>query len=321
MRTYVQLSRQERYRIHLLHAGGVSRAAIAREVGRCKSTISRELRRNTRPGEVYLPDTAVALSRRRKFKGYFKITRHPTVRDYIIEKLRSGWSPEQIAGRMCYEDWPVRVCAETIYRFIYHSSPGRRFELFQLLCKGKPRRTRHRERRRRSPIPNRLSITTRPAEANARDELGHLEADLMMFGRHRQNVLTLIDRKSRLLAAFCNESRRSVTTITALKNHLEGIPTDERRTVTFDNGVEFAKHQRLQALGVQTYFCDPYASWQKGSIENANGIIRRYLPKKSDPSGLTQLQLDCIVENVNTTPRKILGWRTPLEAHHCCTSN
>jgi IS30 family transposase len=222
---------------------------------------------------------------------------------------------------MCYEEWPVRVCAETIYRFIYHSSPGRRFELYQLLCKGKVRRARRRDRRPRGPIPNREPISARPADADARQELGHLEADLMMFGRHRQNLLTVIDRKSRLLAAFCNESRRSVTTMNALKTHLAGLPAAERRTVTFDNGVEFAKHQRLQGIGVQTYFCDPYASWQKGSIENANGIIRRYLPKKFDPAGLTQLQLDCIVENINTTPRKILEWRTPLEVHYRCTSN
>ena len=279
-----------------------------------------------------MPDTAEHLAWRRKFKCYHKILHNPKLRDYIIAKLRLGWSPENISGRLktdqaeaaLVEAW---VCHETIYSFIYKSKISLRFGLYQLLCKAKPRRAKRGNRKNKGKIPNRTSIHTRPPPANDRSENGHFEADLVMFGRHRKNLVTLIDRKSRFLNAFCNDNKNSIQTISHIKDYMNKLKNSYRTplSVTFDNGLEFSKHGDLHSIGISTFFCDPYSSWQKGSIEHANGIIRRYLPKNHDPSNLNQSTLDQIINNINNTPRKILGFKTPTEAFFLqlnrCTSN
>jgi IS30 family transposase len=317
---YKQLSTEEREKIYLGLAQGISLAEIGRQIGRDKSCISREVRRNKKAGSGYLPDTADNLAYQRKFKCHHKIMHNPKLRDYIIAKMRIGWSPEAISGRLrtdkveaaLVECW---VCHETIYSFIYKSDISLKFGLYQLLCKAKPRRSRRGCRKNRGKIPDRISIHNRPPPASKRAEYGHYEADLVMFGRHKKNLITLIDRKSRYLAAFCNDNKNSTQTISYIKDYMKKLKTTKQKplTITFDNGLEFSKHNSLHSIGIKTFFCDPYSSWQKGSIENANGIIRRYLPKSYDPSNLTQSLIDQIIDNINNTPRKILGYKTPAE--------
>jgi IS30 family transposase len=316
---YGQLAAGEREKIFLLLAEGISLSGIGRALGRDKSTISREVKRNRKSGAGYLPDRAGKLAYKRKFKCYHKILHNPELRDYIIAKLRIGWSPEAISGRLKSDPLEAKrvggwVCHETIYSFIYKSDISLRFGLYQLLCKAKPRRAKRGNRKNRGRIIDRVSIHYRGPPANDRSESGHFEADLVMFGRHRKNLITLIDRKSRFLSAFCNDNKNSDATIKHIKDHMLKQPKLSAKSVTFDNGLEFSKHQQLHSLGIDTFFCDPYSSWQKGSVENANGIIRRYLPKNYDPTYLNQSLLDHIINNINNTPRKILGFKTPAEA-------
>ena len=269
-KNYEQLSCAEREEIFRLLRGGISRRKIAESLGRSPSTISREIRRNS-SYLGYLPDSAQRKSEERRVSGVFKIDRYPQLKSALLNGLEKRWSPEQIAAT-CYGK--VTFCHETIYRYIYHAPWAVKFELHQFLWREKPRRSKRKYRKSRSKIQNRISIHKRNENINNRKHFHHWEADLVHFGKEKQNLITAIERKSRFLLIVNNPDGKNAANVAQRLG--KRIAPFKPKSITLDNGLEFAQHTELPA---KTYFCDPYSSWQKGSVENANGLIRKFLPK------------------------------------------
>ena len=310
---YRQLDLDERIELSRHHDAGKALSEIARIMDRHPATIGRELKRNSLPKGGYKPASAdrIALSRRRRLS---RIERLSPLRDHVSDHLAMGWSPEQIAGRLRLEGYQHRVSHESIYRFIYRW-PVRREKLHRYLPRAKARRGRRYFKRRREPIPGRQSIHERGQAINNRTEFGHWEGDLMQFRTQRGSLVTLVERQTRLTLADPLPSKTAEATATTLSGSFAALPEAARRSITFDNGPEFARHHRLQEdLAMQTFFCDPHSPWQRGSIENANGILRRDLPRKTELSDYSHQDIHDIVWAINTTPRKCLGFLTPAEA-------
>lgn len=219
-----------------------------------------------------------------------------------------GWTPEQIVGGMELEKTEHRTSIESICRHVY-SPEGRRAGLPRLLAQRKARRGRRRRNGRREPlIPNRVPVHQRPTKAHLRTEFGHWEGDLVHFRRQRDILLTLQERTTRLTLARRILSKDAKLTASAIVAELGALPAKARRTITHDNGGEFAAHQIVTArTGIRAYFCDPHSPWQRGGIENANGLLRRDLPRKVNLSSYTDDDLDAVIWNLNSTPRKCLG--------------
>ena len=307
---YSHIELNERCEIYRLHADGISRRRIAATLGRSPSTISRELRRNALPKSGYKPASADRIAMARKRRGS-KIERLSALKTYVLDGLAMERTPEQISGRLRLEQSEHTVSTETIYAWIY-GPDGRRQKLHRLLPKSKSRRGRRARRARREPpIPNRLPIHMRPTKAHLRSETGHWEGDLMHFAGQRAALLTCVERTSRFLLTTRLQDKKSKTTIDALTHLLGSIPRSIRKTITLDNGGEFYQHQRLP---VRAFFCDPHAPWQRGSIENTNGVLRRSLPRKININNYSDQDINDIMWTYNTTPRKCLGFLTPLEA-------
>jgi IS30 family transposase len=313
---YGQLSLEERVEIYRLHAAGRSQNKIASALDRAPSTISRELRRNSRATKVwpggYEPVRAQQLAeRRRQWDGRFKLARQTDLRNSVGKSLAMGHSPEQIAGRLARQHGRVIISHESIYRFIYHRA-AQKDSWYRLL----PRHKRARGRQRRSSasfIKQRRSITERPAQG--REAPGHWEADFMLFARRGQGLLVLHERQTRFSMVRHQVDRKAVRTARTIARQLGKLPQAMRKTISFDNGNEFAEHHRLhQAIGVQTFFCDPHSPWQKGGVENSIGRLRRSLPRKTDLNLLTAAALQRHVQRLNDTPRKCLDFQTPAEA-------
>ena len=318
---YDQLCDAERKAIARLHAAGQSKNQIAELLKRHPSTISREIRRNSLPSRHwpagrYDAVRAIELTRRRRRRGRgHKLARQPALRGLVWDFLAMGWSPEQIAGRLALEHGRTVVSHESIYRFVYHRTAQKDY-WNRLLPRHKHRRGRA-GRRGASPvhfIPQRVPISERPSAANDRAEPGHWEADLMLFRIYGQAVLVAHERSSRLIRIVRQPSKAAAPVLDSLATLFKRIPRPLRRSITFDNGSEFALHHQLAARrGLKTFFCDPHSPWQKGGIENAIGRLRRPLPRKSDLAAITQLHLDELTRRYNNTPRKCLDFRTPQE--------
>ena len=321
--SYVHLGLEERRRIHHLREAKVPVAEIAAVLGRHRSTIHREIARNwwhdveVPQAEGYWPLTAQDLAVRRR-RAMAKLERHAELRDAVVDRLRAGWSPEQIAGRLRVEPAArQRLCHETIYRFVY-SSRGRSEELARYLPE---RRRRRRPRLARKPrgavFPEHAAIRHRPEAVGQRAEFGHWEADLMIFRREHglANVTTLVERRSRYVVLLRNNDRQSKPIVNKLIEALAPLPAEARRSVTFDRGSEFAAWRALgPGLGARAWFCDPQAPWQKGTVENTNRRARRWLPRDTDVLSVPDRAIGGLRDRLNATPRKCLGWRTPAEA-------
>lgn len=276
---YDQLSARERIEIDLLRREGLSRRAIAARLGRSPATISRELNRNAQPTKQwrgpYDGERAQRLAaRRRQWDARLKMARQPDLASHVRQHLAMGLSPEQIAGQLAREEADMRISHESIYRFIYHRARQHDRSWYRLLPRAKPRRGRFPRRGGSlvNLIKHRVPIALRPQAVAERCEPGHWEGDLMTFRRNRQAVLVLHERLSRFTSAFRLADKTADTAIAQMIAVFGSLPKSLARSVTFDNGGEFARHYRLnQQLGIQTYFCDPHAPWQKGGIENAIG--------------------------------------------------
>lgn len=308
MKGYKQISYDERVKIGQMKQSGKSISRIASALGRNRSTISRELHRNQAPPGEYWPDTAQNLALKRCARDK-KLDRLDPLRKFIMNQISSfGWTPEQIAGYLKdrQTDLPY-VSHETIYAWIYGPS-AKKYKLYKSLPRHKSRRGLRKSKGAGvSRIPNRTSIEQRPPEAAT--EFGHWEADLMAFSKNTQHIVVLRERQSGLvLSQRLNNKTASETYLSISK--LFRNNSISPKSITFDNGGEFAKHDLLDT---QTYFCDPYASWQKGGIENSNGRLRRDLPRSMDIWSLEEDDFDEVIFNHNNTPRKMLGWYTPLE--------
>ena len=323
-KTYKQFTLEERVRLDLMLKDGQSNAAIAKALGRSRSTIGREIGRNSRATNQYPagydPRRAdERADRRRRWDARFKLSRDPALQAYVRERLEAGFSPELIAGQLRLQHGCCVISYESIYRFVYHRSAQKDY-WHQLLPRRKSRRGQLRQRGGRNPmdhIQDRVSIHERPAEADTRATPGHWEGDLMLFSRYGQAVLVTHERTSRLLIASRQPNKASEPVATRLLLQFQGLPPQLRRTLTVDNGTEFAQHYRLnRELGMATYFCDPHSPWQKGGIENAIGRMRRRLPRKTDLATLSPTGLNRLVATYNHTPRKCLGFRTPAQVFH-----
>jgi len=315
-RSYNQLSLDDRCEIARLSANGSSIRQIAAALDRSPSTIARELKRNSGVQVGYRPSYANQQSRARRWKGS-RLERDESLRAAVMERLASGWSPEQIAGRLAREQGRKVISYESIYRFIYAQlARTKDYRWRRCLPRGKSKRG-CRGRKGGSPasfIEGRVSVAKRPREASDRRTCGHWEADLMMFAKYGQAILTVHERKSRLLLAIRLTSKAARGVARHLINLFAAIPQSLRQTVTFDNGTEFARHLALSSLAIETFFCDPYAPWQKGGIENAIGRMRRFMPRKTDLATLPSNRFRQFVAAYNNTPRKCLDFRTPAES-------
>jgi transposase, IS30 family len=312
---YQQLSLEDRCTIARLHAEGRALRQIAAALDRAPSTVSREINRNITRQTGYRPAYAEDQTRARRWKGA-RLDRLPELRERVLDRLRDGWSPEQIAGRLALETGASVISHETIYRFIYaqltrtNDSTWRNY-----LPRAKTRRG-YRGHKGGSPanfIKDRVSIAQRPADAEDRSNTGHWEADFILFSKYGQAVLTLHNRSSRILFAVRPSNRAAAPTAQTLIALLEPLPGSFRKTITFDNGTEFAHHNELHSIDIQTFFCDPHAPWQKGGVENAIGRMRRFLPRKTDLATLQNQDFNAMLQAYNNTPRKCLGYKTPAE--------
>lgn len=308
----------ERARIDTLLQQGKSNSDIARALNRHPSTIGRELKRNT-PGKAYRAEEAQGLYRERRYdcRPKRKLD-HGPLRAQVKARIGDlGHTPEQVAGRLPldYPDDPrMRISHEAIYQAIYGDHSMR--YLIQALPQARPkRRKKGQGKSRRGPlIPNRVGIEERPAHIEKRAEPGHWEGDTIVGKEQDGFILTQVERMSGLLVAVKTPTKQAAEMAQAAIASLLDLPISWVKTITYDNGSEFAHHETIaRALGVGIYFAAPYASYQRGTNENTNGLIRRHLPKGTRFRTLTQRQLDLVVQQINNTPRKRLGYRTPNE--------
>ena len=307
----MQIQSNERDKIAVWFGSGLSVREIGRRLGRNPSTISRELKRN-RWSDGYQAIQAQRTSRLRK--SHTNKT-HPQKADwvysYVLEKLKDGWSPEQISGRLELEKGQKVIHWETIYRWVHLPEYESKRLWEYLTLKRKKRHKKYGRKVQRVRIPNRVSIHLRDKSIETRKSFGHWEGDSVIGRQTKGKVIhTEVERKTRYLQAIIINSKSSRDTLEAQKQIFTKLPA---KTITMDNGLEFAKHEELNKLSIKTYFADPYCSGQRGTNENTNGLIRRYLPKKTNFENLDQDELNDIVFEINNRPKKVLKFSTPFE--------
>lgn len=304
----------ERLEISILLKKEYSHHDIARELGCSQSSVSREIKRN-RVRKRYDPRQArVKARQRRRYSKYqgMKVREHPALQIFIIKKMKEGWTPDEIAGRLKSgrRSFPS-ISAKGIYKWLY-SVYGQKY--CPLLCSQQLKPKKRRPKTERSMIPNRRGIEKRPEEANNRTEYGHAETDTAVSGkRHdsRHALAVLHERKARYVRLRKIPNMKPTSMTRALKRMAKDLTL---RTITYDNGIENRDHETVAAaLKVQTYFCNPYHSWEKGGVENTIGRIRRYLPKGSNLADYSDADIARIEHWLNHTPRKCLNWKTPYE--------
>jgi transposase, IS30 family len=319
---YGHLTLVERRLIFRLWEAKADIRQIAERLGRHRSTIYREVRRNwyddTEAPRMsgYFPTVAHdATARRRRQLG--KLHRDQALASEVVAKLKQAWSPEQIAGRMRREgSTSGTLCHETIYRYVYGPA-GRDSGLYRLLpSRRRKRRARYARKPRGLYIPEENTIKRRPEEISGRASFGHWECDLVGFRKEfgKYKLTTLVERFSRYTCLSLNASRHSVGVISGVGKDLALLPPPCRQSVTFDRGTEFSAYPLLKrTLGVESYFCAPQAPWQKGTVENTNGRLRRFLPLDTDIANTRAEELSALACQMNATPRKCLGYKTPAE--------
>lgn len=319
MQTKTHLTLPEREKIEWLRRLKTGIREIGRRIGRCHSVISRELRRNKGGQTRYTAKKAAEVEgKRRHRRRGMKLEKNLLLHDHVARELRDGMSPDVIAGRMKIKPPPVlrgaTISTESIYHFIYEGE-GRSEGLYHLLPHRRPRRQKQGCRKaQKSRIPERISIHARDAEVATRTSFGHWESDTVIYSKQRSVLSVQIERATRLLRFHKAPTKSAEDTEHAIRKTVESLPAKAFLTMTFDNGTEGARHTIIRdEYDIHTYFCDAYASWQKGAVENVNRIIRRYLPKTKDLSVLTDREIYDIQETINDTPRKCLGYRTPNE--------
>lgn len=315
---YHHLSTQERDRLAVLRAQGRSLRAIAAELGRSAGALSRELRRNRswvryKRRWDYYPHNAQKKARERLSARHLRPRlKNAAVHQEVAELLERRWSPELIAGRLkrTHPELPS-LSPETIYQWIYRHRP----DLAEHLARAHPkRRRRWNAHQHRVRIPRRISVWQRPADVQARQVPGHWETDLVI-GSGRTVLQVLVERQSRYTRLSLVRQKTASACRASLTQLLGSIPAALRRSITYDNGSENYEHLLLnEDFGLQSYFCEPYHSWEKGTVENTNGLIRRFIPKQTNLDTLNLTSLVQLENWLNDRPRKILNFQTPREA-------
>jgi transposase, IS30 family len=320
-RAAVRLSACEREEISRGLAAGESLRCIAGRLGRAPSTVSREVARNGGDRRYRAGDSDRAAWARASRPKLCKLATNQRLRQAVAGKLGEDWSPQQIAGWLVREfpDEPeMRVSHETIYLTLFVQSRGalKRELATHLRTRRMMRRSKTHTARGhgRGQIVDAIAISERPAEVEDRAVPGHWEGDLLIGSGHSQ-IATLVERSTRFVMLVQLPNGRSTEQVVdALAAHVQTLPTQLRRSLTWDRGLELADHKRFSIdTGVQVYFCDPKSPWQRGSNENTNGLLRQYFPKGTSIAGFTQEQLDEVAAKLNGRPRQTLGWMTPSE--------
>ena len=317
---YTHLTSFERGIVEFLYRAHCSMRFIADELGRNVSTLSRELKRNVNARGKYHAVQAQHryIDKRKKCVKPCKLDVNKELREYVERNLKEEqWSPDEIANTV-RRDFPrnrrMRICYETIYTFIYRDK-REGGDLFKHLRQAhRTRRRRGNSNGKRGQIKDRVNIILRPKGANNRSRNGHWEGDTIIGKNHQGGVVTLNERRLGFLLAAPIANRKVETVNRAIIECFFHIPERLRRTLTLDNGLEFAGFKSIEEhLGLDIYFADPYSPWQRGSNENLNGLIRQYLPRGSDLTTLTQLHLNTITQKLNNRPRKRLNYQTPAK--------
>lgn len=329
---YSQLGLAEREQLFVWYTQGVSLREIGRRLHRSDTTIGRELKRNQKltrglekfSGE-YLPCVAQQKAEKRKREQRSQASwKGPEVLLYVRKKLREKhWSPETIAGRLSVDHPALHICHETIYRLIYEKQ-YKKYRLWQYLTVRRKKRMKKlgRKPHREGRIPEAVSIDCRPKHIAKRKEAGHWETDNVIGKTHDDTALSVsVERKTRLTMMSKLQSKKADEKLRVLFTRFSLLPESLRKTLTTDNGKENTHHKELtNRLDMPVYFCHAYSSWEKGSVENMNGRIRRYIPKGISMDTISEETIRLIEWELNTTPRKCLNWKTPLEAleeiHH-----
>jgi transposase, IS30 family len=311
--TYTQLTYEQRIRISILLQEGKSPSQIAAVIHRDRSSVYRELERNRLP-EGYFPATADKLSDQRKIEASSISRIGSDIHQWVKDKLLLQWSPEQISNRMEIELGEV-VSHEWIYQMVEQDRKDGGLLYLHLRWGRRKRKKRFGGRDKRGKIPNRVSIEMRPAIINNRGRIGDLEGDTVIGKNHQGKLLTLVDRKSRLTIIEKLENKRAEVTSRAV---IESVNSFDLPfvSITFDNGTEFTFHEKItKETGIPIYFAHPYSSYERGTNENTNGLIRQYFPKNYDLSRASTSRVKEVENLLNHRPRKILGFKTPYEYH------
>lgn len=311
--TYRQITSEEQYTIAALRREGLNAAEIARRLGRHRSTISREVRRNSsRWDGSYRPSKAIERTNGRRSRS--RRNQHFTKADFalVARKLKADWSPEQISGHLRLHG-ELSISHETIYIHVWRDKEAGGHLYRHLRCSPKLRRKRHNSYDSRGRLAGKRPISERPAHIEKRGSVGHWEIDTVVGKGAPDCVTTLVERKTGYALIGKLADRSMLGTSQRTKTLIRRAP-DQFKTITADNGTEFHDYESIErATGVEFYFATPYHSWERGSNENFNGLLRQYLPKRTSQAGITQRDCDRIAKKLNTRPRKRLGYRTPEE--------
>lgn len=312
---HAQITLEERYAINVMRKQRYSIRAIARELRRAPSTISRELARNRRPTGRYVPDIAhsYATARRRRSRRNARIT--PETWTVVDRHLRLDWSPEQVAGFL-RDEGILRISHEAIYVHVWADKRAGGDLWTHLRQASKKRRKRYGAYDSRGRLAGKRHISERPAQVEERIEVGHWEIDTVMGNEHgRNSVVTMVERATGYLVVG-KLARHCAADATACCIELIERQSGRVATITADNGTEFHSYKEIEAAtGVEFYFATPHHSWERGTNENTNGLIRQYLPKRTSFAHVTQADCDAIAARINARPRKRLGYRTPEECY------
>jgi IS30 family transposase len=313
MNHYTRITFKERRQITTFIQMGLSVAEMSRQLKRARSTIYREVKRNSLIDGYYVPGHAQEQMNERRPHKKHKIDGDEFLKEYVIKGLECGWSPEQISGRLRHEHPKRAVCLETIYRYIYRQ---RQEKLYKFLLRQKVKRikTQARINHRQMLYMQDRNIKNRSDKARAREVYGHWEGDTIRFERNQKAcVTTLVERKSRMMLIAKNANGKSKIVMNKIKQLMEDLPRKFRKSVTFDLGSEFMNFRIIEKEICPVYYCDPRKPWQRPSNENTNGRLRRYLPKDCHIDQIEESTLVKIQDSMNNTPRKCLNFLTPYE--------
>jgi IS30 family transposase len=317
MKSYRRLSRNERDEIAVMMNRGHSLRQVAFWLGRSHSSLSRELVRN-KGSHRYRPADAhhsARLRQRNNHRRPLKLQNHPRLRRLVIRWLKKGWSPEIIAGRLKHHAGFPLVSYSSIYRWVRAEAQDLSRHLLRARLVPRPRGSGSWKKR---SIPYRVSIHERPEIVNSRQEPGHWEVDLLC-GPSRAAVQVFVERHTRFVRLTLLSNKTAQASYDALYSILSGVDVPLRSSITYDNGGENRLHAYINAtFSTRSYFCDPSHAWEKGTVENTNGLIRRFLPNSTDLSTISPLKIERIQNWLNNRPRKCLNYLTPAEAFRAC---
>ena len=313
MTQYVHLDNNERTLIYWWLKDHLSIREMGRRLGRSHSTVSRELRRNLwfRNPNYFPSGAQTKYQIRLKKRAQRTRLKSLAIQQYVCEQIKKGWTPELISGRLKVFDPDRYVCHESIYQFIYHQAT----DLIPFL----PRH--HAKRRKKFPyrkpkerIKNRVSLEKRPSSANLREVCGHWESDTVEGANRKDSLNVIVDRNSRLTHITLLPNKTAAATRQAIIKRLKPYPNQLRSTLTYDNGSENTQHEIInESLGTKSFFCEPYHSWEKGTVEQRNGLIRRFFPKGTDFEKVSNSEINRVEKLLNNRPLKCLNYQTPYE--------